>query len=69
MSENPSFGWVLTLFAWVYDHGKRDYFKEYRGITIGWTNGNTFIPLICLPITFADEKQRLVSYQPPLITV
>lgn len=33
------------LLAKTYDHDKHEYVNGYRGLTIGWSDGNTFFPV------------------------
>lgn len=33
------------LLARVFDHDKQCYFKGFRALTLGWSDGNTFLPL------------------------
>lgn len=33
------------LLAKTFDHDKHRYVRGYRGLTIGWTDGNTFLPV------------------------
>lgn len=33
------------LLAKVYDHDKHEYLTGYRGLTLGWSDGNTFLPV------------------------
>lgn len=45
------------LLAKVYDHDKHEFLIGYRGLTVGWSDGNTF-----LPVNFAlmsTKKKRI----------
>lgn len=33
------------MLARVYDHDKHDFFKGFRALTVGWSDGNTFLPV------------------------
>lgn len=33
------------LLARVFDHDKQVYFKGFRTLTLGWSDGNTFLPI------------------------
>ncbi len=33
------------LLAKTYDHDKHEYVNGYRGLTLGWSDGNTFLPI------------------------
>lgn len=39
------FSYLLELLAWVYDHNKGKTLAGYRGLTLGWSDGNTFLPV------------------------
>ncbi|AUJ27151.1 hypothetical protein DM473_09245 [Lactobacillus helveticus] len=34
------------LLAKVYDHDKHEFLIGYRGLTVGWSDGNTFLPVV-----------------------
>jgi hypothetical protein len=50
----------VELLANVHDHaGKGSKFKKgFRMLTLGWTDGNTFIPLIFSLLSSEDKKNR-----------
>jgi hypothetical protein len=50
----------VELLATVHDHaGKGSKFKKgFRMLTLGWTDGNTFIPLIFSLLSSEDKKNR-----------
>ena len=33
------------LLSKIFDHNKKQYLKGYRNLTLGWTDGNTFLPV------------------------
>ena len=35
----------VELLARVYDHVSHSYVKGFRMLTLGWSDGNTFLPL------------------------
>ena len=51
------------LLAKVYDHDKHEFLTGYRGLTVGWSDGNTF-----LPVNFAlmptKKKENMIGNQP-----
>lgn len=54
------------LLARTFDHDRHEYVHGYRGLTIGWTDGNTF-----LPVNFAlmsTRKRSNLLGQPAQIT-
>jgi hypothetical protein len=40
-----AFSKKTELLAKVYDHDKHKYLTGYRGLTLGWSDGNTFLPV------------------------
>lgn len=40
-----AFSKKTELLAKVYDHDKHEYLTGYRGLTLGWSDGNTFLPV------------------------
>ena len=36
---------TVELLSWVYDHSKKAYTKGFRLLTLGWSDGNTFMPV------------------------
>lgn len=49
----------VELLANVYDHVRRRYTKGFRLLVLGWTDGNTFLPLTFCLLSTSKEKNRL----------
>ena len=45
--------------ARVYDHVSGTYVKGFRMLTLGWSNGNTFLPLSHCLLSSASKQQQL----------
>lgn len=52
------FSTKTELLARVFDHDKQCYFRGFRALTLGWSDGNTFLPL-----HFALMSSRKVKNQ------
>ena len=46
------------LLARVFDHDKQQYFKGFRTLTLGWNDGNTFLPLNFALMSSSHAKNR-----------
>lgn len=51
----------VELLARVRDHVDNKYVKGFRLLTLGWSDGNTFLPLAFTLLSSAKEKNRLCS--------
>ena len=49
----------VELLARVFDHVTHKYTKGFRLLVIGWSDGNTFLPLTFCLLSTAKEKNRL----------
>ena len=49
----------VELLARVYDHVSHSYVKGFRMLTLGWSDGNTFLPLSHCLLSFASNKNQL----------
>jgi hypothetical protein len=49
----------VELLSRVYDHCEKVFTCGFRLLTLGWSDGNTFIPVDTQPLTSEDEKKRL----------
>lgn len=49
----------VELLARVYDHVSGTYVKGFRMLTLGWSNGNTFLPLSHCLLSSASKQQQL----------
>lgn len=51
------------LLARIYDHDQHQYSTGYRNLTIGWSDGNTFLPVNCALMS-TKKKANLVGTKP-----
>lgn len=51
----------VELISRVYDHAKRTYSRGYRMLTLGWSDGNTFLPVSFNLLSTKNPKNRLVQ--------
>ena len=49
----------VELLARVYDHVSGKYVKGFRMLTLGWSDGNTFLPLSHCLLSSASKQQQL----------
>ena len=49
----------VELLARVYDHVSGTYMKGFRMLTLGWSDGNTFLPLSHCLLSSASKQQQL----------
>ena len=49
----------VELLARVYDHVSGTYVKGFRMLTLGWSDGNTFLPLSHCLLSSASKQQQL----------
>lgn len=54
----------VELLALVKDHVTGDYFKGFRKLTAGWTDGASFVPLGFSLLSSANAKKRLYEQGP-----
>lgn len=47
------------MLARVFDHDKQTYFKGFRALTVGWSDGNTFLPLNFALMSSSNKKNQL----------
>jgi hypothetical protein len=50
----------VELLACVHDHNTGRYHKGFRMLTMGWSDGSSFIPILLSLLSSAKEKNRLV---------
>ncbi|MDF9410097.1 transposase [Pelotomaculum isophthalicicum JI] len=50
---------AVELLAKVYDHTEKRYMRGFRMLTLGWSDGNTFLPLSFSLLSSENEKNRL----------
>ena len=51
----------VELLAKVYDHAKHIYGYGYRMLTLGWSDGTSFIPINFCLMSSADRTKQLIS--------
>ena len=49
----------VELLTKVYDHAKRAYRYGFRMLTLGWSDGNTFMPVNSVLLSSENEKSRI----------
>ena len=50
----------VELLARVHDHNTGRYLRGFRMLTLGWSDGNSFVPMMLSLLSSANEKNRLV---------
>lgn len=50
---------AVELLARVFDHTEKKYMRGFRLLTLGWSDGNTFLPLSFSLLSSANKKNRL----------
>jgi hypothetical protein len=51
----------VELLAKVYDHAKGVYKKGFRLLTLGWSDGNTFLPVNSCLMSTENKKNRVIE--------
>ena len=49
----------VELLARVHDHNTGRYVRGFRMLTLGWSDGNSFIPMMLSLVSSAKEDNRL----------
>jgi hypothetical protein len=49
----------VELLARLYDHAENRFIRGFRMLTLGWNDGNTFLPLDFAMLSSTDSKSRL----------
>lgn len=49
----------VELLSWVRDHTTGMFVKGYKLLTLGWSDGNSFLPLMFRLLSSSDSKNRL----------
>lgn len=49
----------VELLAKVFDHAKHAYKFGFRMLTLGWSDGTTFLPVNCVLLSTENEKNRM----------
>ncbi|QZT33894.1 transposase [Caldalkalibacillus thermarum TA2.A1] len=52
---------AVELLAKVHDHTTGKFVRGFRLLTLGWSDGNTFVPLCFSLLSSHDPKNRLVE--------
>lgn len=55
---------VVTLLARVWDHAEHKYVHGFRMLTLGWSDGNTFLPVFFSLLSSENERNRLCGIDP-----
>lgn len=50
---------LVELLAWVHDHTDNRFIKGFKMLTVGWTDGASFLPLDFALLSSAKEESRL----------
>ena len=50
----------VELLARVFDHTDRRYYRGFRMLTLGWSDGIRFLPVCCALLSSSKAKNRLV---------
>lgn len=49
----------VELLTKIFDHAKKSYHLGFRMLTLGWSDGNTFLPLNSILLSSEKEKSRI----------
>lgn len=49
----------VELLAWIYNHAKHKSVRGFQMLTLGWTDGATFLPVNNVMVSTANEKMRI----------
>ncbi|MCL6479173.1 MAG: transposase [Peptococcaceae bacterium] len=55
---------AVELLASVFDHTEKKFMRGFRLLTLGWSDGNTFLPLSFSLLRSENEKNRLNGANP-----
>ena len=50
---------AVELLAWIYDHNIGRNLKGFKLLTLGWSDGNSFLPLDFVLCSSTNEEKRL----------
>ena len=56
----------VELLSRVFDHTDRQYYRGFRMLTLGWSDGISFLPVSCALLASSKEKNRLVPLRADL---
>jgi len=57
---------AVELLARVYDHTEHKYMRGFRLLTLGWSDGSTFLPLSFSLLSSENKKNRLNGIDPSI---
>lgn len=57
---------AVELLARVFDHTEKKFMRGFRLLTLGWSDGNTFLPLSFSLLSSENEKNRLNGVNPSI---
>ncbi len=63
---NRSRSKTVELLANVRDHARKKYLNGFRMLTLGWSDGNTFLPLAFSLLSSKDKKNRINEINPDI---
>lgn len=49
----------VELLTKIFDHAKKSYHLGFRMLTLGWSDGNTFLPVNSILLSSENEKSRI----------
>jgi hypothetical protein len=58
----------VELLSRVFDHTDNRYYRGFRMLTLGWSDGISFLPVSCALLASSKEKNRLVPLRSDLET-
>ena len=56
----------VELLSRVFDHTDKRYYRGFRMLTLGWSDGISFVPVSCALLASSKEKNRLVPLRTDL---
>ena len=56
----------VELLSRVFDHSDNRYYRGFRMLTLGWSDGISFLPVSCALLASSKEKNRLVPLRTDL---
>jgi len=56
----------VELLARVHDHNTNSYRRGFRMLTLGWSDGNSFVPMLFSLLSSSNEKNRLAAMRTDL---
>jgi len=56
----------VELLARVHDHNTKRYHRGFRMLTLGWSDGNSFVPMLFSMLSSSKEENRLAAMRTDL---